>query len=121
MGFAGLLTYTNIFKNSPQLRFSLSVILGGAFRFISHVLAGTFAFGAYSLDSGLSPFVYSLGYNSYVFVDVALILIAGCTTEESNGSTDKENSCGYKYTYTCGFNIMTGRTECNYGYYYVCY
>ena len=51
--------------------------MGGNFRFASHVLAGTFAFGAYSLDSGLSPFVYSLGYNSYVFVDVALILVAG--------------------------------------------
>lgn len=51
----------------------------------------------------------------------ALILIAGCAPEESNGSADKENNCGYKYTYTCGFNIMTGRTECNHGYYYVCY
>lgn len=77
MGFAGILTYTKLFKNSPQLRFSISVILGGTFRFISHVLAGTFAFGAYSIESGLSPFVYSLGYNSYVFVDVALILVAG--------------------------------------------
>lgn len=76
-GFAGILTYTKLFKNSPQVRFSISAILGGTFRFISHVLAGTFAFGAYSLDSGLSPFVYSLGYNSYVFVDVALILVAG--------------------------------------------
>ena len=76
-GFSGILTYTKLFKNSPQVRFSISAILGGTFRFISHVLAGTFAFGAYSLDSGLSPFVYSLGYNSYVFVDVALILVAG--------------------------------------------
>ena len=76
-GFAGILTYSKLFKKAPQLRFGISVILGGTFRFASHVLAGTFAFGAYSLDSGLSPFVYSLGYNSYVFVDVALILVAG--------------------------------------------
>ena len=51
----------------------------------------------------------------------ALILIAGCTPEEPDSSADKENNCGYKYTYTCGFNAMTGRTECNHGYYYVCY
>ncbi len=77
VGFTGLLTYTKLFKKSPQVRFGLSVVFGGAFRFLSHVLAGTFAFGAYSIDSGLSPFVFSLGYNLYVFVDVALILIAG--------------------------------------------
>lgn len=76
-GFAGILTYSKLFKKAPQVRFGLSVVLGGAFRFISHVLAGTFAFGAYSIESGLSPFIYSLAYNSYVFVDVALILVAG--------------------------------------------
>lgn len=74
-GFAGILSYTKLFKNLPQLRFAISAIIGGTFRFIAHVLAGTFAFGAYSLESGLSPFVYSLAYNSYVFVDVALILV----------------------------------------------
>ena len=51
----------------------------------------------------------------------ALILIAGCTPEESSDAVTKETDCGYKYTYTCGFNAMTGRTECNHGYYYVCY
>ena len=76
-GFAGILTYTKVLDKSPQVKFSFSVIIGGTFRFISHLLAGTFAFGAYSLESGLSPFIYSLAYNTYVFVDIALVLIVG--------------------------------------------
>lgn len=36
------------------------------------------AFGAYALDAGASNvFTYSLAYNSFVFVDIALVIIAG--------------------------------------------
>ena len=46
-------------------------------------------------------------------------MLAGC--EEGTSSNEpSEINCGYKYTYTCGFNIMSGRTECNHGYFYVC-
>ena len=52
--------------------------MAGALRFLAHVLSGVFAFGAYALDAGQSNFwAYSLAYNSFVFVDIALVIVAG--------------------------------------------
>lgn len=77
-GLAGCLTYTNIFKNLPQLKFSIGAIIGAALRFVSHVLSGVFAFGAYAKDAGAtSALAYSLVYNLVVLVDVALVIIVG--------------------------------------------
>lgn len=75
-GFAGVLKNVNM--KSPQLKFALSALIGGAMRYVAHVLSGAFAFGAYALDAGVSNvFTYSLAYNSFVFVDIALVIIAG--------------------------------------------
>lgn len=75
-GFAGVLKNVNM--KSPQLKFALSALIGGAMRYVAHVLSGAFAFGAYALDAGASNvFTYSLAYNSFVFVDIALVIIAG--------------------------------------------
>ena len=75
-GFAGVLKNANM--KSPQLKFALSALIGGAMRYVAHVLSGAFAFGAYALDAGASNvFTYSLAYNSFVFVDIALVIVAG--------------------------------------------
>lgn len=75
-GFAGVLKNVNM--KSPQLKFALSALIGGAMRYVAHVLSGAFAFGAYALDAGASNvFTYSLAYNSFVFVDIALVIVAG--------------------------------------------
>ena len=75
-GFAGVLKNVNM--KSPQLKFALSALIGGAVRYVAHVLSGAFAFGASALDAGASNvFTYSLAYNSFVFVDIALVIIAG--------------------------------------------
>ena len=75
-GFAGVLKNVNM--KSLQLKFALSALIGGAMRYVAHVLSGAFAFGAYALDAGASNvFTYSLAYNSFVFVDIALVIIAG--------------------------------------------
>ena len=42
-------------------------------RYVSHVIAGTFAFGS----GDWSAFTYSLAYNSFVFVDILLVIVAG--------------------------------------------
>lgn len=47
-----------------------------------------------------------------------IFCLAGC--EEKSSNEPSNVNCGYKYTYTCGFNMMSGRTECNHGYYMVC-
>ena len=47
----------------------------GIARFICHVLSGVVFFAEYAEGSGLSPLVYSLSYNSFVFVDLAICLV----------------------------------------------
>lgn len=77
-GFAGALKDVKVLDKIPQLKFALSALIGGALRFVAHVLSGVFAFGAYALEKGQSNFfAYSAAYNSFVFVDLALVIVAG--------------------------------------------
>ena len=77
-GFAGALKDVKVLDKIPQLKFALSALIGGTLRFVAHVLSGVFAFGAYALDAGQSNFfAYSTAYNSFVFVDLALVIVAG--------------------------------------------
>lgn len=76
-GFAGILKDVKGFNNQP-LKFALSATVGAVLRFVCHVLSGVFAFGAYALDAGATNLlVYSLAYNSFVFIDLALVIIVG--------------------------------------------
>lgn len=70
-GLAGVLK--NVKIKLPQIKFCIGAIIAGAMRYVSHVIAGTFAFGS----GDWSAFTYSLAYNSFVFVDIALVIIAG--------------------------------------------
>ena len=47
----------------------------GIGRFICHVLSGVVFFAEYAEGTGMSPMVYSLSYNSFVFVDLAICLL----------------------------------------------
>lgn len=53
----------------------VGVLLAGAGRFICHLLSGVVFFAEYAEGTGLSPFVYSVGYNSFVFVDIAICAV----------------------------------------------
>ncbi len=78
IGFAGVFKNVAALDKLPQVKFVLGAILAGALRFIAHVLSGVFAFGAYAIDAGQNNFwLYSLGYNSFVFADIALVVVAG--------------------------------------------
>lgn len=77
-GLAGCLTYTEILKKLPQVKFAIGAIIGAVLRFVSHVLSGVFAFGAYAKDAGASSaLTYSLVYNLVVLIDVALVIVVG--------------------------------------------
>ena len=52
-----------------------AVLTTGLGRFICHVLSGVVFFAEYAEGSGMSPMVYSLSYNSFVFVDLAICLV----------------------------------------------
>ncbi len=74
-GIAGLFKEIPLAKKAPQITFALGAILAGTMRFICHVLSGALAFEAYA--AGQNVWIYSLVYNSYVFVDAALVIVAG--------------------------------------------
>lgn len=78
ISMSGLFTDLKILEKLPSLKFALGATLTGVFRYVSHVISGVFAFGAYAASEGASSFLlYSLVYNSYVFIDIALVIIAG--------------------------------------------
>lgn len=74
IGFAGLFAGVRALK-LPQIRFTLGAIVAAVLRFVSHVLSGVFAFQAYAESTNV--WVYSTAYNSFVFVDMALVIVAG--------------------------------------------
>ncbi|MBQ8291431.1 MAG: energy-coupled thiamine transporter ThiT [Clostridia bacterium] len=74
-GLAGLFGGATKLEKLPQAQFTLGACLAGVLRFICHVLSGVFAFEASA--EGQNVWLYSLGYNAYVFIDVALVIAAG--------------------------------------------
>ena len=78
IALSGLLSDLNVLSNMPRLKFTIGVLLTGTFRYLCHVISGVFAFGAYAADEGATNFLtYSAVYNSYVFIDIALVVVVG--------------------------------------------
>ena len=77
IGLAGAFANVKALEKLPQIQFALGAIVAGAGRFVSHLLSGIFAFGAFAPE-GQSAFAYSLGYQAaYVFPDILIVIIAG--------------------------------------------
>ena len=74
-GLAGIFRNSKVLEKLPQLKFSFGAAIAGVLRFVCHVLSGVFAFEAYA--KGQNAWIYSLGYNFYVFIDMALVVVAG--------------------------------------------
>ena len=51
------------------------IALGGVGRFVCHVLSGVVFFAEYAEGTGMSPLGYSVSYNSFVFVDLAICAV----------------------------------------------
>ncbi|MBO5526188.1 MAG: energy-coupled thiamine transporter ThiT [Clostridia bacterium] len=78
VGLAGMFSDMKALDKLPQLKFAFGAVVASSLRFVSHVLSGVFAFSAYAFDNGFtSPLLYSLGYNSFVFVDIAIVIVVG--------------------------------------------
>ena len=74
----GALAVAGLFRNwKSPFNFSVGVIAAGALRVICHVISGV-VFFADSAPEGMSPLVYSLGYNlSSVGVDALICAVLG--------------------------------------------
>ena len=82
VGISGIFVEKNVFKFKGKLErfnsvfgFACGAIIAIVGRYICHVLSGIFAFAEYSNMS--SALVYSLTYNSFAFIDLAIALAAG--------------------------------------------
>ena len=75
IGLSGIFFNAKKLERLPQVAFISGGVLAGVLRFVCHVLSGVFAFSAYA--DGVNPWAYSLAYNSFVFVDIALTLVIG--------------------------------------------
>ena len=75
IGLAGIFNKITAISKKPRLSFALGCTGVGLFRFIAHVLSGVFAFEASA--EGQNVWLFSLAYNSYVFIDVAVVIVAG--------------------------------------------
>ena len=89
VGFAGI--FRNVIKGKRVLSFCLGAGIAGIMRFICHVVSGVFAFSVYAPE-GISPLVYSLGYNSFVFVDIAIAVAIGAVMLSSENMSRQLSS-----------------------------
>ncbi|MDE7439005.1 MAG: energy-coupled thiamine transporter ThiT [Clostridia bacterium] len=75
VGLAGAFNKIKQLDKFPQIKFALGAAVAGIMRFAAHVFSGVFAFGADA--GGQNLWAYSTAYNSFVFVDVAIVIAVG--------------------------------------------
>lgn len=71
IGLAGLFNP----KKHKTLLFLITAMLALTFRYLSHLFSGVFAFGEFATGN---PWLYSLAYNSFTFIDGAIDIIIAC-------------------------------------------
>lgn len=80
IGVAGFIGKIKAIDKIPQLSFSLGAIFASLLRFISHLFSGVFAFSEYAYSASGEPmnaWIYSISYNSFVFIDIAICIVVG--------------------------------------------
>ncbi len=88
IGVSGIFMGKGVFKDKKIVAFLLGGIIGVVLRYICHVCSGVFAFASYAdLDKYSSALAYSLAYNSFAFVDMAIALVAGSALFASKSFT----------------------------------
>ena len=75
VGLAGAFNKIKQLDKLPQIKFALGAVAAGVLRFAAHVFSGVFAFGADA--GGQNLWAYSTAYNSFVFVDIAIVIAVG--------------------------------------------
>ncbi len=76
LGLAGIFKGMKGLRGNMLLEFALGMAVACAGRYFSHVLSGYFVFYSWSIWEG-RELLYSFAYNSFIFVDLALDVLAG--------------------------------------------
>ena len=90
IGLSGAFSKVKAFNKIPQVAFLTGGIMASGLRFFSHVLSGVFAFAS-TYAGDLNSWIYSLGYNSFVFVDIAIVLAVGAVVFSSKAFVKELN------------------------------
>ena len=85
IGISGIFIEKNVFRFSGKLQrfndvfgFTCGALVAVIGRFVCHVLSGVFAFHTWAdLETYSTVAAYSMAYNSFAFVDMAIALAAG--------------------------------------------
>ena len=78
IGVCGMFRKIEKLNKLPQVSFALGAIVASVLRFLSHLFSGVFAFQEFGLWKGYAnPWIYSMTYNSFVFVDIAIVIVVG--------------------------------------------
>ena len=79
IGVSGVFSKTKQLERLPQVQIALGAILASVLRYACHLFSGVFAFSEYAFTADglpMNPWIYSLGYNSFVFADIAIVIAA---------------------------------------------
>lgn len=79
IGLSGIFFERTPLKKKPVFAFVCGAIIAVVLRYACHICSGTFAFGADAAYYGFEGkfFYYSLAYNSFTIVDLAIDIVAG--------------------------------------------
>lgn len=75
IGLAGIFRDINALKND-LIRFVLGATVAVVFRYAAHVVSGYYVFSSWAWE-GYGALAYSLVYNLFCFVDLAIVLVPG--------------------------------------------
>ena len=79
IGVSGIFSKTKKLERFPQIQIGLGAILASVLRYACHILSGVFPFSEYAYSPAglpMNPWIYSLGYNAFVFADIAIVIAA---------------------------------------------
>ena len=79
IGVAGISRKFKFLKGSMMAEFAAGAFIAGVLRYLSHALSGFYVFYHYlAPDSSVGAMLaYAFGYNSFVLVDIALVIAVG--------------------------------------------
>ena len=78
IGVAGIARKFKFLKGNMIAEFAVGTTIAVLLRYVAHVLSGYFVFYSWNYDpDNLSSLAYSLVYNSFTFVDLAIVLAIG--------------------------------------------
>lgn len=77
LGLAGIFKGMKGLKGNMLLEFVLGMVVACVGRYVSHVLSGYFVFYSWSVFEAGKELLYSLAYNAFIFVDLALDVLVG--------------------------------------------